>query len=139
MFGPNSLDNPRIYSNDYKKQKRPMGIVILIAVIITIFFLGRYAIREGLRIEDNNQIMENIRKMERRDIMDKRKEIITTHNTELVSRKVIYERNPDTDTIRSRNIGDYKNTVVNSGREWDHMDDGVCEGEYDHDAIRGED
>jgi len=103
-----------------------MGLTILIATIIVIFFLGRYALQLGWQVEENNKLMENLRKMERRDIMDKRKEII-------------YERNPDTDTIRSRNIGDYKNTVVNSGREWDHMDDGVCEGEYDHDAIRGED
>ena len=103
-----------------------MGLTILIATIIVIFFLGRYALQLGWQVEENNKLMENLRKMERRDIMDKRKEII-------------YERNPDTGTIRSRNIGDYKNTVVNSGREWDHMDDGVCEGEYDHDAIRGED
>ena len=103
-----------------------MEVIILLAVIIGIYFLGKYAIEEGQRVEQNNELMRNIRKMDKKEIQDKRKEII-------------YERNPDTDTIRSRNIGDYKNTVVNSGREWDHMDDGVCEGEYDHDAIRGED
>ena len=111
-----------------------IGIIILIVVIVVTFYLGRYAIREGLRIEDNNKILENIRKMERRDIMDKRKEII-------------YERNPDTDEIRSRELMDYDNEkmvnpAVNAVPTITHIDsfnDGVCEGEYDHDAIRGED
>tara|TARA_R110002012_G_scaffold84833_3_gene211836 strand:+ start:63 stop:440 length:378 start_codon:yes stop_codon:yes gene_type:complete len=124
-----------------------IGIIILIVVIVVTFYLGRYAIREGLRIEDNNKIMENIRLMEQRDIMDTRKEIITTHNTGLVSRKVIYERNPDTDEIRSRELMDYDNEkMVNPAVNaiptityTDSFDDGVCEGEYDHDAIRGED
>jgi hypothetical protein len=124
-----------------------IGIIILIVVIVVTFYLGRYAIREGLRIEENNKIMENIRLMEQRDIMDKRKEIITTHNTGLVSRKVIYERNPDTDEIRSRELMDYDNekmvnpavNAVPTITYIDSFNDGVCEGEYDHDAIRGED
>ena len=122
MFITNSLYNPRIHSNDYKKQKRPMGIVILIVVMVITFYLGRYALREGLKVEDNN-ILKNIREMEQRDIMDKRKEII-------------YERNPDTNEIRSRKLGDYENTTEKMKHSYD---DGVCEGEYEHDAIRGED
>ena len=76
MFITNRMDNRRIYSNDYKKQKRSMGIIILIVVMVVTFFLGRYALQEGLRIEENNKILSNLREMELRDIMDKRKEII---------------------------------------------------------------
>ena len=90
-----------------------MGIVILILVMVVTFYLGRYALREGLRIEDDNKIMENLRKMEQRDIMDSRKEII-------------YERNPDTGVIRSRELEKY-------GEE---QYDGVCEGEYVHENYR---
>jgi len=94
-----------------------MEVIILIAVIIGIYFLGKYAIEEGQRVEQNNQLMRNIRRMDKKEIQDKRKEII-------------WERNPDTGKMRSRKSGEYENTV-----SWD---DGVCEGEYDHDAVRGE-
>jgi len=94
------------------------GTIILIVVIIAIYHLGKYAIKEGRRIEDHKEFMENLKKWDNHKTPDKKKEII-------------YERNPDTDKIRSRKLGDYDNTIM--------YDDGVCEGEYDHDAIRGED
>ena len=40
-----------------------MGILILITVLVTIFYLGRYAIREGQRVERQKKFfkdMENL-------------------------------------------------------------------------------
>ena len=37
-----------------------MGTIILITVIVVIFYLGRYAIREGQRIETTKGIHEEI-------------------------------------------------------------------------------
>ena len=37
-----------------------MGIPILITIIVVIFYLGRYAIREGHRIEEQKEFMKNM-------------------------------------------------------------------------------
>ena len=37
-----------------------MGTIILITVIVVIFYLGRYAIREGQRIEQQKEFMRNL-------------------------------------------------------------------------------
>ena len=37
-----------------------MSIVILTVVMIVIFYLGRYAIREGQRIESQKKFMKNM-------------------------------------------------------------------------------
>ena len=37
-----------------------MSIVILIVVMVVIFLLGRYAIREGQRIEQRKEFMKNM-------------------------------------------------------------------------------
>ncbi len=36
------------------------GTIILIGVIVAIFYLGRYAIQEGHRIEQQKQFMKNL-------------------------------------------------------------------------------
>tara|TARA_R100001440_G_scaffold37685_2_gene57157 strand:- start:4331 stop:4471 length:141 start_codon:yes stop_codon:yes gene_type:complete len=43
-----------------------MNILILIAIIIGIFYLGRYAIRAGISIEQNKKLLENMRKHEKK-------------------------------------------------------------------------
>ena len=37
-----------------------MGTLILITVLVVIFYLGRYAIREGQRIEQQKKFMKNM-------------------------------------------------------------------------------
>jgi uncharacterized protein YxeA len=37
-----------------------MGILILITVLVVIFYLGRHAIREGQRIEQQKKFMKNM-------------------------------------------------------------------------------
>ena len=84
-----------------------MELIILAAVIIGIYLLGKYALEEGVRLEEQKKLEKNIKKWEMKNIQDKRKEII-------------WERNPDTGKVRSRNIGDYDNTY----------DEDVWEGSY---------
>jgi hypothetical protein len=111
-----------------------MTLTTTLIIIGAVWLCSFIAWRRIYITDEENNILENIRKMEQRDIMDKRKEII-------------YERNPDTDEIRSRELMDYDNEkMVNPAVNAvptitypDSFNDGVCEGEYDHDAIRGED
>ena len=37
-----------------------MGTLILITVLVTIFYLGRHAIREGQRVERQNKFFKNM-------------------------------------------------------------------------------
>ena len=84
-----------------------MELIILAAVIIGIYLLGKYALEEGVRLEQQKKLQKNIREWEKKNIQDKRKEII-------------WERNPDTGKVRSRSIGDYDNT----------NDEDIWEGSY---------
>ena len=88
-----------------------MELIILAAVIIGIYLLGKYALEEGVRLEEQKKLQRNLKKWEMKNIQDKRKEII-------------WERNPDTEKLRSRNIGDYDNTY----------DEDVWEGGYPHES-----
>ena len=76
-----------------------MELIILMVVIIGIYLLGKYALEEGVRLEEQKKLERNLKKWEMKNIQDKRKEII-------------YERNPDTGTIRSRTLGDYDNEEI---------------------------
>ena len=42
-----------------------MGILVLVVMII--FLLGRYAIREGQRIEEHNKFIKNIEEYEKKE------------------------------------------------------------------------
>ena len=42
------------------------GLVILIAVISVTFYIGRWAIREGQRIEENKEFMKNLNKFDKK-------------------------------------------------------------------------
>ena len=41
-----------------------MGTLILITILVVIFYLGRYAIREGQRIEQQKKFMKNMNNYE---------------------------------------------------------------------------
>ena len=43
-----------------------MSTVILLAVLAGTFFLGKYALEEGRRIEQQNQLMKNMNEYERK-------------------------------------------------------------------------
>ncbi len=53
--------------NKYKKANKIMdGIVILISVIVGTMLLGRYAIREGHRIERQKKFMKNMENFDKK-------------------------------------------------------------------------
>ena len=43
-----------------------MEVLILITVIVVTFYLGRYAIREGQRIEQQKEFMDNLNKFDKK-------------------------------------------------------------------------
>jgi len=42
------------------------GIVILLAVIVVMFFIGRYAIEEGQRTERQKKMMEDLKNFDKK-------------------------------------------------------------------------
>ena len=43
-----------------------MSTFILIAVVVGTLYLGRYAIKEGMSIEQNKKLLENMRKHDKK-------------------------------------------------------------------------
>jgi len=43
------------------------GILILLVVIVVIFFIGRYAIEEGQRVERQKKMMKNLENFDKKN------------------------------------------------------------------------